>query len=206
MPCCCARCPTSSPSGWCTSRTTCARATSQTFPGLRRTFTTCGCRRNRSTGSRRSSPAGRSSSPQAGPRPSRSAPAVPRRICSACSARGWRWAAISPTRTARRSRRRRNQVQGSPRRPPAAPPPPPKTILSYEFWQRRFGGNPGVVGTVVRLGDQPFEVIGVLEPGFRAAVSARHQRRSGAGSVDAVTRRLCRRLSHQCLPARRSDG
>ena len=50
--------------------------------------------------------------------------------------------------------------------PPQAPPPPPKTILSYEFFQRRFGGNPAIVGTVVRLGEQPFEVIGVLEPGF----------------------------------------
>ena len=49
---------------------------------------------------------------------------------------------------------------------PPAPPPPPKTILSYEFFQRRFGGNPAIVGTVVRLGEQPFEVIGVLEPGF----------------------------------------
>ena len=52
--------------------------------------------------------------------------------------------------------------------PPAAPDagPPPRTILSYEFWQRRFGGDPATVGAVVRLGDQPFEVIGVLEPGF----------------------------------------
>jgi predicted permease len=50
--------------------------------------------------------------------------------------------------------------------PPPSPPPPPKTILSYEFWQRRFGGNPAVVGTVARFGEQPFEIIGVLEPGF----------------------------------------
>ena len=47
-----------------------------------------------------------------------------------------------------------------------APPPVPKTVLSYQFWQRRFGANPAVVGTVVRLGEQPFEVIGVLDPGF----------------------------------------
>ncbi len=48
------------------------------------------------------------------------------------------------------------------------PPPqnPPRTILSYQFWQRRFGADASVVGKVVRLGDQPFEVIGVLEPGF----------------------------------------
>ncbi len=51
---------------------------------------------------------------------------------------------------------------------PRAPrtPPPPRTILSYEFWQRRFGANPRVVGTIARLGDQPFEIVGVLEPGF----------------------------------------
>ena len=51
----------------------------------------------------------------------------------------------------------------------AGPPPPqnpPRTILSHQFWQRRFGGDPSIVGTIVRLGDQPVEVIGVLEPGF----------------------------------------
>jgi putative ABC transport system permease protein len=50
--------------------------------------------------------------------------------------------------------------------PAAVPPPPPRTILSHAFWQRRFAGDPAVVGTVVRLGEQPFEVIGVLESGF----------------------------------------
>ncbi len=49
---------------------------------------------------------------------------------------------------------------------PRTPPPPPRTILSYEFWRRRFAANPSIVGTVVRLGDQPFEVVGVLEPRF----------------------------------------
>jgi putative ABC transport system permease protein len=48
---------------------------------------------------------------------------------------------------------------------PPQPQNPPRTILSYEFWQRRFGGDAAVVGTIVRLGDQPIEVIGVLEPG-----------------------------------------
>ena len=51
----------------------------------------------------------------------------------------------------------------------AGPPPPqnpPKTILSYQFWLRRFGGDASIVGTIVRLGEQPLEVIGVLEPGF----------------------------------------
>ena len=51
----------------------------------------------------------------------------------------------------------------------AGPPPnqnPPRTILSHQFWQRRFGADASVVGKVVRLGEQPFEIIGVLEPGF----------------------------------------
>jgi putative ABC transport system permease protein len=46
------------------------------------------------------------------------------------------------------------------------PPPPPKMILSHEFWQRRFGGNPSVVGTVASLGDLRIEIVGVLEPRF----------------------------------------
>ena len=53
---------------------------------------------------------------------------------------------------------------GIPQAPQA--PPPPRTILSYEFWQRRFAGDRSIVGTVVSLGDQRFDVIGVLEPGF----------------------------------------
>ena len=48
----------------------------------------------------------------------------------------------------------------------AEPPLPPKAILSNEFWQRRFGGDPSIVGTVASLGDLRIEVVGVLEPGF----------------------------------------
>lgn len=52
--------------------------------------------------------------------------------------------------------------------PAAAPPPPPvqRTIISHQYWQRRFGANPDVIGTVFHLGDESFEIIGVLEPGF----------------------------------------
>jgi putative ABC transport system permease protein len=50
--------------------------------------------------------------------------------------------------------------------PPNILPPPQRAILSYEFWQHRFGGNPSTVGTVVALGQRRIEVVGVLEPGF----------------------------------------
>ena len=43
---------------------------------------------------------------------------------------------------------------------------PVSAILSYEFWQRRYGGNPDVLGRILRLGDRRAEVIGVLGPGF----------------------------------------
>jgi putative ABC transport system permease protein len=40
-------------------------------------------------------------------------------------------------------------------------------ILMHEFWQRRFGADPAVVGTSVTLDGRPFDIIGVLPPSFR---------------------------------------
>lgn len=45
------------------------------------------------------------------------------------------------------------------------PPPPAMAMLGYEFWQRRFGGNPGVIGSTFELGGQTTEIVGVLAPG-----------------------------------------
>ena len=40
-------------------------------------------------------------------------------------------------------------------------------ILSYGFWQRRFGSSPGIVGQTITLSGLPYTVIGVAPPGFR---------------------------------------
>ena len=40
-------------------------------------------------------------------------------------------------------------------------------VLSYGFWQRRFGRDPGIVGRTIQLSGAPFEVIGVMPPDFR---------------------------------------
>ena len=39
-------------------------------------------------------------------------------------------------------------------------------VLGHRFWQRRFGGDPGVVGRIVRVDGQPARVIGIAPPGF----------------------------------------
>jgi predicted permease len=39
-------------------------------------------------------------------------------------------------------------------------------VLSYGLWQRKFGGNPNVVGQSLSLGNQPFTIIGVLGKDF----------------------------------------
>ncbi len=39
-------------------------------------------------------------------------------------------------------------------------------ILSYGFWQRRFGGDPGVIGKTLILNGNNFEIVGVMAPEF----------------------------------------
>jgi len=45
---------------------------------------------------------------------------------------------------------------------------PPRTILlSWSTWQRRFGGDPAIVGRRVQVNTQPMTVVGVMPEGFR---------------------------------------
>jgi putative ABC transport system permease protein len=39
-------------------------------------------------------------------------------------------------------------------------------ILSHEFWQRQFGKDRQAIGTVVRLNERPYTIIGIMPPGF----------------------------------------
>lgn len=40
-------------------------------------------------------------------------------------------------------------------------------VLSYAYWQRRFGGDPAVVGRTIGLGPNTTVIVGVLPEGFR---------------------------------------
>src|SRR5215813_7726876 len=42
----------------------------------------------------------------------------------------------------------------------------PAAVISHEFWKRRFGLDPGVVGRKVTINDTPLVIIGVTPPGF----------------------------------------
>ncbi|HEY3768572.1 MAG TPA: ABC transporter permease [Candidatus Angelobacter sp.] len=42
----------------------------------------------------------------------------------------------------------------------------PYAVISYDFWQKRFGGNVSVLGTPIKMLDATLTVIGVAAPGF----------------------------------------
>lgn len=43
----------------------------------------------------------------------------------------------------------------------------PAAVLTFGLWQRRYGGDPSVLGRVVTLDDRPVEIVGVLPASFR---------------------------------------
>jgi putative ABC transport system permease protein len=61
---------------------------------------------------------------------------------------------------------------------------PPVTLLSYPFWKRQFGGNPGIVGRAIDLSNTSFTVIGVVAEHIRFWL--RLLARSQGGSLRAL--------------------
>jgi len=43
---------------------------------------------------------------------------------------------------------------------------PGMAVLGYGFWQKEYAGRPDVVGKTISLDNHPFEILGVLAPGF----------------------------------------
>jgi putative ABC transport system permease protein len=42
----------------------------------------------------------------------------------------------------------------------------PYAVISYDYWQRRFAGDPQVIGRTFKMADSVYEIIGVSEQGF----------------------------------------
>lgn len=42
----------------------------------------------------------------------------------------------------------------------------PVAVLSYDYWKRRFGKDPRIPGRTFKLGEDKYEIAGVLEEGF----------------------------------------
>ena len=42
----------------------------------------------------------------------------------------------------------------------------PEIVLGHSFWQSRFGADAGVLGSTIRLNDNPFTIVGVMPEGF----------------------------------------
>ncbi len=46
----------------------------------------------------------------------------------------------------------------------------PVAVISHRYWQKRFGGDRGVIGKQINLNNIPFTIVGVAPPGFEGAM------------------------------------
>jgi putative ABC transport system permease protein len=58
-------------------------------------------------------------------------------------------------------------------------------VLNYDVWQRRFGGDRNIVGQKIMLDAAPYEVLGVLPPGFDFPLDTGLYRRVPPGDFDS---------------------
>lgn len=48
-----------------------------------------------------------------------------------------------------------------------APDAPPEVVISYEYWQGEYGGDPGTIGKDIIMARRHYTIVGVLPPQFR---------------------------------------
>jgi putative ABC transport system permease protein len=79
-------------------------------------------------------------------------------------------------------------------------------ILSHGLWMRRFGGDPGVIGRVVRMNESSFTVVGVLPANFPTLISGDDAQIFMPLGYDLGGLSSCRGCQHLRLIARLKPG
>ncbi|MFZ3343170.1 MAG: ABC transporter permease [Terriglobales bacterium] len=46
----------------------------------------------------------------------------------------------------------------------------PVVVLSFNYWQRRFGNDPRIVNDIIQINGHPFTIVGIAPPGFHSVV------------------------------------
>ncbi len=59
-------------------------------------------------------------------------------------------------------------------------------VLSYGLWQRRFAGDPAVVGRTIQINSRSVTVVGVMPPDMRLLPQALVADRQAGRALDAV--------------------
>ena len=73
-------------------------------------------------------------------------------------------------------------------------------VLSYAFWQREFGGDPGILRHTVSLDGHSIPVIGVTPPSFFGVEVGQPLRRGDPALRRPAVGRRSRRVGFQCRP------
>ncbi|MEP6819183.1 MAG: ABC transporter permease [bacterium] len=70
------------------------------------------------------------------------------------------------------------------------PGAPRVAVLTYGMWQRRFGGDPGIVGQSLTINGEPYTVVGVLPASFQFALRQADLWRPYQPTPNQLTRRF----------------
>lgn len=79
-------------------------------------------------------------------------------------------------------------------------------VLDHGFWQRAFGGAPDVLGRTVRVGGDPYTIVGVLGPGARLPDAADMYAPLEYGPTFSATTATSRRAEFLDVIARAREG
>ena len=81
-----------------------------------------------------------------------------------------------------------------------APGAHPVAVITHRYWQRRFAGDPDIVGRTLLVGTQPLTIIGVVAPGFDGMNLATRDGavRAADDGRAAASRRLAARRIRVC--------